>query len=50
MLRILGLIGLWKRRVRGDLIVVLNILTKGSGGADIDLFTLRSGTGPEGMA
>lgn len=26
-----------KRRVRGDLVVVFNLLTKGSGGADIHL-------------
>ncbi|KAJ7404095.1 hypothetical protein WISP_147348 [Willisornis vidua] len=42
-LRSLGLFSLEKRRLRGDLTVALNILTRGSRGAGTDLFTLMTG-------
>ena len=39
-LRSLGLLSLEKRRLRGDLITVCSFLTRGSGGAGADLFSL----------
>ena len=39
-LRSLGLFSLEKKRLRGDLIVVFSFLTRGSGGAGADLYSL----------
>ncbi|RMC13242.1 hypothetical protein DUI87_10776 [Hirundo rustica rustica] len=47
-LRSLGLFSLEKRRLRGDLIVVFNILMKRSRGPSTDLFTLMTSDGTRG--
>ncbi|KAJ7426469.1 hypothetical protein BTVI_02033 [Pitangus sulphuratus] len=40
LLKSLGLLGLEKRRLRGDFIGVYNFLVRGSGGSSTNLFTL----------
>ena len=47
-LRLLGLFSLEKRRLRGDLIAVYSFLTRGSGGAGVDLFYLGTNDWTQG--
>lgn len=49
-LRLLGLLSLEKRRVRGDLTAAYSFLVRGKGGGDIDLFLVVTSDRTKGMA